>query len=100
MLIREGEQGRSPSPSRSMWTLPPEMVDASIRRVGMIAPLYAATYFMAAFIPNLLTTTFPTSRSTAINFAYLGASPCRGGFLDPLPLPTPVGVILEFHFLL
>jgi serine/threonine-protein kinase len=52
MLIHEGKVDRT-----SQWSvksLPPEMVEASIKRVGIIASVYAFTFFMIAVFPALI----------------------------------------------
>ncbi len=52
MLIREGKDDRT-----SQWSvksLPPEMVEASIRRVGIIAAVYAFTFFMMSIVPAMI----------------------------------------------
>jgi hypothetical protein len=45
----------SPGPSTSGWTLPPDLQSEAIRRVRMVAWLYAAAYFLAGPFTSLLT---------------------------------------------
>ncbi len=56
MLIREDDVDRTSRVERlgSSWSLPLEIVDASTRRVGVVAVAYAFTFFMAAFVPSLV----------------------------------------------
>ncbi len=56
MLIREGDVNRTTRVGRldSSWSLPPDMVEASIKRVGIIAVAYALTFFMAGVFPALI----------------------------------------------
>ena len=56
MLIREGDVSRTTRVGRldSSWSLPPDMVEASIKRVGIIAVAYALTFFMAGVFPALI----------------------------------------------
>jgi serine/threonine-protein kinase len=55
MLIREaGKDRRSPDGGGRTRSLPPDLIEASIRRVGVIAPVYAFIYFMAAVLPAML----------------------------------------------
>jgi len=52
MLIHEGKVDRT-----SQWSvksLPPEMVEASIKRVGIIAAVYAFTFFTVSVLPALI----------------------------------------------
>jgi hypothetical protein len=53
VLIREASAGARPT-GASVRSLPPEIVDASIHRVGIIAAVYAFTYFMVGIFPQLL----------------------------------------------
>jgi len=48
MLIREGDHTRQSGATRS---LPQAMLEASVKRVGIIAPLYAFTYFAVGLFP-------------------------------------------------
>jgi len=55
-LIREDDPTRA-TPSQRLGrssSLPPEMVEASIRRVGVVAAMYAFIFFMAAIFPALV----------------------------------------------
>ena len=54
MLIREGDHREASSPSGTARRLPSDVLDASIKRVGIIAPLYAVTYFLSGFLPVLI----------------------------------------------
>ena len=53
VLIREASGVARPT-GASTKSLPPEMVDASIHRIGIIAAVYAFTYFMVGIFPRLL----------------------------------------------
>jgi serine/threonine protein kinase len=53
MLIREASDDARQI-ATSARTLPPEVVEASIQRIGIIALVYAFTYFMVGILPAML----------------------------------------------
>ena len=53
-LIRAEEIRSASGRAHRSWTLPPDLMAESVRRLRPSALLYAAAYFLAGFLPNLL----------------------------------------------
>ena len=54
-MIRAEPAGSQSGRRTSWWTLPPDLLSESVRRIRVLGWLYALAYFLAGFFPALLT---------------------------------------------
>jgi hypothetical protein len=52
--LMPGQPGRAPAEASLGWTLPPDLLAEAVRRLRVVALVYAASYFIAGPLLSLL----------------------------------------------